>query len=388
MDSSADPYAASDVPPPLSETEGPNSELTNGGLGEEFYFLPNQPAENSEFLSIHHPRKDEGGPAVASVRTTITANSPEELALCRRIENELIGGAAEIADMMEALGHSLGQGSYEREAPNDGLQEFLAKDPTTLSLRALNEARSSGRAGYEQFTDEEAVARFGVLKAGIQRLPEALITAKAQAKEAIQVARATARSLFDGSSGGESSSDNASLSRLGTAPNNGGTQNQNEELLLAQNRVRGTGSSMGPGKSIQGPPGQRRLEQQRLNNQIRAEQKAAGKKPSTDAEINAVVKGAKKPTSSPKRIYSSRELNRRTDNPRKDNSPNPNHNFPESFNGGIFKGTKTKISDSYTQYTKRGTLNGRSGTFEIGVRPSNSGRSEIIVHRFFRPDKR
>lgn len=89
----------------------------------------------------------------------------------------------------------------------------------------------------------------------------------------------------------------------------------------------------------------------------------------------------------PKRIYSARELMRRAENPRINNIPNPNHNFPESFNAEIFKGNKTIVRDNYYLYTKRGTLNGHSGVFEIGVRPSISGRTETITHRFFRPDK-
>lgn len=90
----------------------------------------------------------------------------------------------------------------------------------------------------------------------------------------------------------------------------------------------------------------------------------------------------------PNRIYSARELKRRAENPRNNNSANPNHNFPESFNAEIFKGNKTIVSDKYHLYTKPGTLNGRSGTYEIGVRPSASGRTEVITHRFFQPDKK
>lgn len=101
----------------------------------------------------------------------------------------------------------------------------------------------------------------------------------------------------------------------------------------------------------------------------------------------AVTKGAKNATE-PNRIYSARELIRRAENPRVNNTPNPNHNFPESFNTEIFKGNKTVVSDNYHLYTKPGALNGRSGVFEIGVRPSVSGRTEVITHRFFRPDKK
>jgi hypothetical protein len=90
----------------------------------------------------------------------------------------------------------------------------------------------------------------------------------------------------------------------------------------------------------------------------------------------------------PNRIYSARELIRRAEEPRINNFPNPTHNFPESFNARIFSGSKTIVSDNYHLYTKPGTLNSHSGVFEIGVRPSASGRTEVITHRFFRPDKR
>lgn len=102
----------------------------------------------------------------------------------------------------------------------------------------------------------------------------------------------------------------------------------------------------------------------------------------------------------PKRIYSARELIRRAD------EPGPYHNFPEVFNDEIFRGTRTVVRSDYVLYTKRGTLTrpGKEvkdaagnitrtparvieGTYEIGVRPSASGRTEVIVHRMFRPDE-
>jgi RHS repeat-associated protein len=83
----------------------------------------------------------------------------------------------------------------------------------------------------------------------------------------------------------------------------------------------------------------------------------------------------------PNRIYSARELIRRAA------EPGPFHNFPESFNDVIFRGERRVVSDSYVTYTQRGAINGVDGTFEIGVRPSASGRTEVITHRFFRPDK-
>lgn len=84
----------------------------------------------------------------------------------------------------------------------------------------------------------------------------------------------------------------------------------------------------------------------------------------------------------PHRIYSARELIRRAE------EPGPFHNFPESFNTEIFRGNRQVISENYILYTQRGSINGVEGTFEIGVRPSASGRIEVIVHRFFRPDPR
>jgi hypothetical protein len=38
-------------------------------------------------------------------------------------------------------------------------------------------------------------------------------------------------------------------------------------------------------------------------------------------------------------------------------------------------------------YQLRGAVNGVEGTFEISVRLSVSGNTEVIVHRFFRPDR-
>jgi hypothetical protein len=82
----------------------------------------------------------------------------------------------------------------------------------------------------------------------------------------------------------------------------------------------------------------------------------------------------------PTRIYSAKELIRRAE------ESGPFHNFPEFFNAEIFRGTRQIITDSYILYTQRGSINGVKGTFEIGVRSSASGRTEVIVHRFFRPD--
>jgi hypothetical protein len=97
---------------------------------------------------------------------------------------------------------------------------------------------------------------------------------------------------------------------------------------------------------------------------------------------------------SPNRIYSARELRRRAA------EPGSFHNFPESFNDeifvrgartvtpGFFKKPRENLSNDSVQYRLRGEINGRSGTYEIFARPSQSGRTEVIQHRFFKPDPR
>ncbi|WP_165952425.1 RHS repeat domain-containing protein [Kribbella albertanoniae] len=79
--------------------------------------------------------------------------------------------------------------------------------------------------------------------------------------------------------------------------------------------------------------------------------------------------------------------------------PGPFHNFPESFDDVIFsKGTRTVKPDFYNKpkaglsndsimYKLPGTVNGKAGNFEIATRPTVSGRSELIWHRFFNPTR-
>ena len=81
------------------------------------------------------------------------------------------------------------------------------------------------------------------------------------------------------------------------------------------------------------------------------------------------------------RIYSAKALLRRAA------EAGALHNFPESFNAIIFRGSREVISDSYVLYKHPGVINGVEGMFEIGVRPSTSGSVEVITHRFFRPNK-
>jgi RHS repeat-associated protein len=82
----------------------------------------------------------------------------------------------------------------------------------------------------------------------------------------------------------------------------------------------------------------------------------------------------------PKNVYSARELIRRAE------ESGPYHNFPGSFDDIILKNPPQKISDSYWKYTEPGMINGRAGTFELGVKPAPNGNL-ITKHRFFKPDK-
>lgn len=95
----------------------------------------------------------------------------------------------------------------------------------------------------------------------------------------------------------------------------------------------------------------------------------------------------------PNRIYSARELWRRAED------TGPNHNFPDTFDQHIFdngtrtmtenfwRTTKPGLSNDAVMYTLPGNVNGVEGIYEIGVRPSNSGNTEVITHRFFRPTR-
>lgn len=75
------------------------------------------------------------------------------------------------------------------------------------------------------------------------------------------------------------------------------------------------------------------------------------------------------------------------------------HNFPDSFDDVIFnEGDRTLITDFWrvdrpglsndsAHYTLEGSINGRDGIYEIFTRPSNTGQTEVINHRFFRPSE-
>lgn len=66
------------------------------------------------------------------------------------------------------------------------------------------------------------------------------------------------------------------------------------------------------------------------------------------------------------------------------------HAFPYDLDRWILKGTVSVRKPGYIQYVRRGIYRGRLGEFQLGQRPSAlAGRKNIvIVHRFFRPDKR
>jgi RHS repeat-associated protein len=95
----------------------------------------------------------------------------------------------------------------------------------------------------------------------------------------------------------------------------------------------------------------------------------------------------------PNYIYSARELIRRG------NEPGPMHNFPDSFDKVItgegsrtvvpsyFNKPRPLLSNDSVQYRLPGAVNGRAGNYELFTRPSVSGRTEVIMHRFFRPTK-
>jgi hypothetical protein len=100
--------------------------------------------------------------------------------------------------------------------------------------------------------------------------------------------------------------------------------------------------------------------------------------------IGGLFKGGPKPPPAlppvPNRIYSARELGRSAE------EAGAYHNFPAQFDKYVFEGTRKVVSDEYVLFTRPGTLNGRPGVFEMGVKPSLSGGVEVIKHRFFRPD--
>lgn len=120
----------------------------------------------------------------------------------------------------------------------------------------------------------------------------------------------------------------------------------------------------------------------------------AGQEAERRVASGLVEKAAPAIRQSPYRIYSARELARRAA------EPGPFHNFPESFNKEIFDtGTrnvtenffnvaKPQLSNTSIQYFKPGFVNGVKGVFEIFTRPSISGKVEVIMHRFFNPDRR
>ncbi len=107
---------------------------------------------------------------------------------------------------------------------------------------------------------------------------------------------------------------------------------------------------------------------------------------------NKGVGAAEVVAAQPNRIYSARVLVREA------MESGPFHNFPQSFNRQIFEqGTrqatpnyfnvaKPGLSKDAIMYRLEGSINGTSGIFEIGARPSISGNTEVIIHRFFRPN--
>ena len=88
-------------------------------------------------------------------------------------------------------------------------------------------------------------------------------------------------------------------------------------------------------------------------------------------------------------IYSSRVLNRSAE------AGDSFHNFPQSFDEEIILQGQRKVTPGFWEkdvpnlsndnvmYRLSGEINGHPGIYEIATRPSVSGRTEVIMHRFF-----
>ena len=57
------------------------------------------------------------------------------------------------------------------------------------------------------------------------------------------------------------------------------------------------------------------------------------------------------------------------------------HNFPYSFDDAILSTKAIPKANGYNIYRLRGSMNGKTGFYEIG-----RSKSGIIDHRFFRPN--
>ena len=66
----------------------------------------------------------------------------------------------------------------------------------------------------------------------------------------------------------------------------------------------------------------------------------------------------------------------------------PDTDMSEADQNHVIPNPHAHMSNDSVQYRLPGEINNRSGTYEIFARPSQSGRTEVITHRFFRPDPR
>jgi hypothetical protein len=119
---------------------------------------------------------------------------------------------------------------------------------------------------------------------------------------------------------------------------------------------------------------------------------AAAKQPRASETSTGATAAPGSSASVTNKIYSSRVLTRMVD------EPGPYHNFPGSFDDRIFSQGSREVNPNYftkskgnlgsdsIQYRLPGQVNGRSGVYEIFTRPSASGRTELVMHRFFRPE--
>lgn len=58
-----------------------------------------------------------------------------------------------------------------------------------------------------------------------------------------------------------------------------------------------------------------------------------------------------------------------------------------TVNTNFFNKAKLNLGSDSIQYRLPGVVNDKAGVYEIFTRPSLSGRTEMIMHRFFRPGR-
>lgn len=92
-----------------------------------------------------------------------------------------------------------------------------------------------------------------------------------------------------------------------------------------------------------------------------------------------------------RKIYSARVIERMAETHERGYPKSPSmienellSNDDRTLAENYFKSDKANLSNNSIQYRLNGSLNGTDGTFELFTRPSTSGRTELIMHEFFR----